>query len=374
VSAKASVVCGLVVGLLLLVGLTLTRRPADTPSTDEAAVGASQRPAVGVHSHLLWWGVSEADQERSLDAVADSGATWVRLDLGWCSAQAVGPAGWDRSYLARADRAVDLARARDLQVLMVLWCTPGWANGGQDRTVPPDDPSTYAAAASRLATSFAGRVDAWEVWNEQNSDDFWAGADPARYVALLRLAYPAIKAADPGALVVMGGLMHNDDAWVRAAYEAGAAGWFDVLATHPYSGGRSPDDDRGPLPAGDDLTLPGVADVRAVMVAHGDASVPIWFTEYGWSAHANSLGEPDWSTGVSRRDQARYAVAAVELVAARYPYVRLMVWYNDRARQDAGTHLAGYGLLSRDFAPTPAYRELSHFLHATRPWRVDVAA
>ena len=47
----------------------------------------------------------------------------------------------------------------------------------------------------------------WQVWNEPNLLPFWA-THPwvASYLALLRQAHDAIKAADPGAKVVLGGL------------------------------------------------------------------------------------------------------------------------------------------------------------------------
>ena len=44
-----------------------------------------------------------------------------------------------------------------------------------------------------LAGTLRGQVDAWEIWNEEDTKDFWAGGpQPARYVALLKPAYAAV--------------------------------------------------------------------------------------------------------------------------------------------------------------------------------------
>ena len=38
-------------------------------------------------------------------------------------------------------------------------------------------------------------VDAWELWNEQDESEFFAGGpQPAKYAAMVKSAYPAIKA------------------------------------------------------------------------------------------------------------------------------------------------------------------------------------
>ena len=46
--------------------------------------------------------------------------------------------------------------------------------------MPPSDPSDYARFAGALAKRFAGRVAAWEIWNEEDASLWWAsGPDPA---------------------------------------------------------------------------------------------------------------------------------------------------------------------------------------------------
>jgi hypothetical protein len=210
-------------------------------------------------------------------------------------------------------------------------------------------------------------VAAWEVWNEANQDHFWAGARAADYVALLRVAHPAIKNADPAATVVLAGPSYNDTGWLAEAYAAGAGGRFDVLATHPYLGPadappETPDD-------GNIWTLTHVAAVRELMEDWGDGDLPIWFTEVGWSSHSNDASTPPWQRGVTAARQGDYLVRTLELVRQRFSYVSHVFWYTARDRSDSDIHDNNYGLLTAGLTEKPAYWSLRAHLAVQRPLR-----
>jgi hypothetical protein len=68
-------------------------------------------------------------------------------------------------------------------------------------------------------------VDAWELWNEPDGSEFFAGGpQPARYAAMLKSAYGAIKAVQPGDTVVAGGMVGNDMDFLAALYDHGSGG------------------------------------------------------------------------------------------------------------------------------------------------------
>jgi hypothetical protein len=202
----------------------------------------------------------------------------------------------------------------------------------------------------------------WEVWNEPNSPAFLAGADPAGYVRLLRAAYPAIKAGDPDADVVFGGVEYNDVDWLTRAYDAGAQGYFDVLATHPYQGiADLPPDARD----GTKWTLTHVSQVRRLMVERGDAAKPVWFTEFGWSTHGVRTTK-NWIRGVDEPRQAEYLAATARLVAAEMPYVQRIYWYSDRDTREGDPQYANYGLFRLDLSPKPALAALAGVNAAAR--------
>jgi hypothetical protein len=330
-------------------------QPPPTPPPPQSPIGPL--PSVGTQFHCTWSFYTDADRRAVLDKLAAAGVRWVRIDVGWSSIEVSSKGERNQWYVGMVDRCVDEARARGLKVLVTLWLTPGWANDNNGDRFPPTSPQDYADFARWAAGHWAGRVAAWEVWNEPDPiQPYWRGTTE-EYVALLRAAYPAFKAGDPSSLVVLGAPSSNDHAWISQVYALGGGPGFDVLATHPYQGFA----DAPPEHAGDGhhwwfSALPAV---RQVMVANGDAHKPIWFTEFGWSEHQNWPGVENWQRGVSPEQQADYLVRAVRYTAANYSYVPVMFWYKERSRPGGSDqHLEGYGLLRADLSERPAYSAL----------------
>jgi hypothetical protein len=163
--------------------------------------------------------------------------------------------------------------------------------------------------------------------------------------------------------------MYNDSAYLSQIYANGGKGSFDVVATHPYQGvaDMAPEQPDG----GTREYFTHLPSVRSVMTQNGD-SKPIWFTEWGWSAHDNSLNPPSWARGVSEATQADYAVRAVRYTASNYPYVGVMFWYKERAwnvptplEPWLEQHLEGYGLLRPDRSERPVYAAFKSVLTGT---------
>src|SRR5215203_4858341 len=77
-------------------------------------------------------------------------------------------------------------RRRRIRVAITVEETPAWANRGRGEWVPPDDPADYAGFVGMLARRYAGRVTAWEIWNEPDLPLFWQPRpDPVAYARLL---------------------------------------------------------------------------------------------------------------------------------------------------------------------------------------------
>jgi hypothetical protein len=320
------------------------------------------RPELGSMFHCAWLEYTDSQREAIFDSLEAAGVEWVRIDVGWSSLQETGRGQFSQWYVALVDKCVGMAAARGLNVLGMLFRTPGWANGGQGVQVPPTNVADYAFIANWVANRYRGRVQAWEIWNEPDPAQAswsWSGT-VQQYVQLLKAAYPAVKSGDPNALVVFGGPSSNDDAFIASAYAAGARGAFDVMATHPYQGladapPEQPDD-------GNRWWFTHLPAVRAVMVANGDAAKPIWFTEFGWSSHDNWPGIENWNRGVTEVQQAEYLVRAVNYTRANYPYVANMLWYTERNRSAGKVHYDNYGLLRASLAAKPAYASLKSYI------------
>jgi hypothetical protein len=266
---------------------------------------------------------------------SDLGAGWVRLWGTWEGAQP-SPGTWAADVIGNMNRSVSDAKARGLKVLMVVQRSPGWASGGKGGIHPPTDPSTFGAAMGGLAQRVPG-VDAWELWNEEDETQFWAGgADPEKYAAMVKSAYAAIKSVQPDDTVVTGATTGNNADFIEALYRNGAKGSFDAVGVHTDTACLivGPDasyrDELGRIGR---YTFTGYREVHAVMARHGDGDKPIWMTELGWGTHSTAPGSCDtgmWAgqkpIGVSEEDQARFLTEAYRCLAAD-PFIGAAFWF-----------------------------------------------
>lgn len=259
------------------------------------AVGASQ----------IW--MSPEDAARELDAVAKTGATWLRVHIDWHAIEPVkGEYNW--SY---ADRWINAARDHGLRILGLIVNTPEWARPpGAPLYSPPANADDFRDFVTAVVKRYQVRITDWEIWNEPNLPRFMGFSDlrPKRYVDLLRVAYPAIKLIQPRSTVIAAGLspavgVDSPPNFVNDMYIAGAKGFFDALAMHPYvyPGGIEAD----PFNSWSDI-----ARVHDVMTTHGSGDKKIWMTE---------LGAPTSQTtdeGVTQEEQARQIVAVLAGITA----------------------------------------------------------
>ena len=260
----------------------------------------------------------------------------------------------------QVDKAVQMANARGLKVLGTFWLTPTWASGQTSGRVLPTDVNDYANAIKFAANRWAGQIQAWEVWNEPNASEFLNPVDPAAYTNLLKAAYPAVKAGNPNATVMPGGTMYVDTSFISSVYANGGKNFFDVMAVHPYQGKADLPPDAPDANGAQIQRLTHLDALETLMAANGDATKPIWMTEFGWSTHDNTATTPTWYLGVSEATQAEYLTRSLALIQAKYPQVTNVFWYTSRDLVvDGAYHQNNRGLIRRDFTAKPALTALA---------------
>ncbi len=268
--------------------------PIAPPSASATAID-QRGTTVGVNAQEMY-GFIQAQTDKALDLLKADGVDTIRVLIPWVGVEP-SDGVWNWSAV---DRMVNSANARNMSVIGILNSPPDWAEvpGTPSLGGPPADPAQYAQFASMVATRYAGKVAAYEVWNEPNYYKFWQPTpDAAAYTQLLKVAYTAIKAADPNAVVVAGGIAAAPDTGTQAVdsvrfvtemYEAGAAGYFDALSFHPYSMSLFSD---GASVAGSPLMMAN--QIHDVMVAYGDGNKKIW-------ARPSTACRPTWSPRLAR--------------------------------------------------------------------------
>jgi hypothetical protein len=197
-------------------------------------------------------------------------------------------------------------------------------------------------------------VSAWQVWNEPNLRAHWPHPSARRYVDLLRTTARAIRATDPAATIVLGGVPDTRRGvrvrpYLQALYrQPGFTELFDVMALHPY--------------ARDVVGVEEVVEqVRSIMRRHGDRDREIWITEIGWAT-----GGPTSSRfRVSATAQAERLRDAYDMFIAERRRWRLtrVFWFSLRDR-DLNTAEQNWfgphtGLFYRSGYAKPAWEELT---------------
>jgi len=226
-----------------------------------------------------------------LSAARAAGATHGRIDFPWDAVQPHGPQ--DHRY-DWTDKAVTALVTQGITPAPMLGYSAPWAAYLPGNTKsPPRNIAQYAAFAQLMVQRYAPGgsfwrkhpdlpylpVTRWEVWNEPNLPRmFWqTGRGPDAYARMYLATRAAIKAIDPNAKVIVGGMNSDDIPFVADMYTSHPElhGQVDGLAIHPYAS-----------------TVEGVFKAvrgfRAVLDAEGEANVPMEVTEVGWQRQGNT--------------------------------------------------------------------------------------
>ncbi|SHW41169.1 beta-galactosidase [Mycobacteroides abscessus subsp. abscessus] len=346
------------VGVAGLIFASVGTGPGPVPYLLSAAITESNTTVGFADSDII--GMSTADINKTLDEMQSLGVQNVRILLPWNNIEPA-PGYWNWSTV---DTLVNAAADRNMGILGVLNATPAWAvpAGAPAVASPPADNTQYAQFVSAVAERYAGKVSAYEVWNEPNAAPSWYPTpDPAAYTRLLQAAYPAIKAADPDATVIGGvvgwvtdtpGLAINAASYVQGMYDNGAQGCFDALSFHPYQyqvpfGNGTP---YGPI-----APINQLATIHQEMVAAGDGSKQIWATEYG---------EP--TSVVDNNTQAAFISNFLNSWSS-VNYTGPMFIYTTRDRNTGSTSDQDtLGVFQTDWTPKPAANVIAQWT-ATHP-------
>jgi len=327
---------------------------AGTDAANATVYGISDPPLINQSASV---------QVEQLKAMKAMGVTSVRLEANWYWGQPNGPGTFDWGPL---DQVVASIREVGLSADLIIDGCPPWAAvpGAEDtQYAQPASAAEFAAWARAVAARFGPEgVAYFEIWNEPNVADFWQPEpDPAAYTADLIAAYAAIKAADPTAVVLSGGLAPADNdgtdydprTFLEDMYADGAKGSFDALGFHPYSYPDSPDTETSW--SGWSMMSDTSPSLRSIMAANGDSAKKIWITEYGApTSGPNSVGETGQSTDLV---QAISQVRTLDWIGSFYIYT-----WSDVSGQPADQN--GFGLLTDENTQKPAYSAVAAALAA----------
>lgn len=176
---------------------------------------------LGVCAHLTY---DEFDAlEQTLAAAKAAGMRSVRTDFNFIQIKLPAEEGAAFDF-ARFEKVVSAAARFDIEILPVIHELPEGVKGGVR-----ENEALWRRLVREVVRHFRGRIPAWEVWNEENIRTPSKPYEPTDYFFILRTAAEEIRAADPAAKVVLGGLSHTDTAYVEELYALGAKPYVDIL-------------------------------------------------------------------------------------------------------------------------------------------------
>jgi Cellulase (glycosyl hydrolase family 5) len=348
-----------------------------------ACVAASALSATSVAANRMWVGFHDdpvlrfdGGRQEALDRARQNGATIVRTLVEWHRVAPTRPANprdpFDPAYrFDDLDEFVRNAQQRDMEVLITLWGTPPWANGGRKPQFMPRRWSDFQAFAQAVASRYSGRfagypsVGHYGIWNESNLGTFLQPqfnnkgkiVSPTLYARLAAAGIAGIKAGNGRALIAIGETSSNGrdrkrpgltDTVAPATFMKGVARAnkrlkFAAWAQHPY-----------PFPVSQKptqkLRYPNVGLTslkrfeKDLDKAFGRKNIPVWITEYG---HETKPGEPK---GVTESVQASYVRQALT-IARKDQRVQMFVWF---VMQDSQGSLWQSGIYRADGSAKPS--------------------
>jgi hypothetical protein len=350
----------LTAGVIIIVRVGSSHGPGVTSGGTGATRGNSI-PIVGIADNGLL-GQSAKTQAAQFSAMKSIGITSVRVDANWRLVQPTGPSDFNWAAL---DQEVKSIRSAGMSVDLIVDGCPSWAaipDARNDMFAQPESSAQFAIWAAEVAARYRNMgVKYFEIWNEPNINEFWRPRpDPTAYTADLVAAYASIKAVDPAAIVISGGLAPASDngvnytpvTFVTDMYLDGAKGSFDYLGDHPYSYPLLPDTyNPGSQWSEMDETNPSI---RSIMIANGDSSKKIWITEFG----EPTTGRP----GVSPTAQSETLTEAL-VYASKKDWIAAFYIYSWRDSSATPTRSSSFGLESFNGNPKPAFYAVSAALH-----------
>lgn len=285
---------------------------------------------------------------RDLDLIAAAGFGWVRMDFSWAAVER--RAG--EYEFGPYDALVEGLAARGLRAIFIL----DYSNPlhERDRSVRTEDGRrAFARFAGEAARRYRGRGLRWELWNEPNLEQFWKPQPSADdYAALVRAAAPAIRAADPDAVVVAPASSGFPWEFLERIFELGVLADLDEVSVHPY---------RSQPP---ETVVADYRRLRALIARRlppGKATPALLSGEWGYS-------NTHWGTTIAPERQGAYL--ARQFLTNIAEGIALSIWYdwaNDGPDPKETEH--NFGTVTLDRRPKPAYeaaRALTETLGASR--------
>ncbi len=332
---------------------------------------------IGIQLHL-----QSSDQTELFAHLSALNVSWVKVQLSWKLYQPE-PDRYDDFWFDALDAFVATANQQKINVLISVAKAPEWSRPTTEEDGPPSEVAHFEAFMTLIGERYAGKVAAYELWNEPNLGREWRGfpIDPDHLAQLTAAGIVGLRQADEQALVISAapaptgindGISAVDDRrYFQGMVDAGIPSMVDGMGVHPY-GWANPPASRlaNPDPAAFShnnhpsfFFFETMTDYQAILAENGIDDTQLWATEFGWASFEGfDAPLPEgmaFSGELSESMQAAYILSAFE-TAGEWNFAGPFFLWNLNFAPILGTKFAesGYSILRPDGSPRPAYLAL----------------
>jgi len=251
--------------------------------------------------------ISIATFKTWLPAMKAAGIRRVRSDFLMSEIQATQGVWTFTKY----DDLINTAASYDIEILPIaeLYGMPAWAVGGGTPGFLHPITSIYQEFVRKIAERYKGMVYYIQLGNEPNATQYWpvstgvpapspAGPSAAEYVPYVQAGYIGAKTGNPEIKVITAGLLSSITSggngigtyiYLKAMYDAGVKGYYDLLGAHGY----------GLKPFDNPLTTDAYQDSKQMLISYRQMQIdygdeaPMALTEWGWPTHSGAVVTQD---------------------------------------------------------------------------------
>lgn len=327
---------------------------------------------------------------------------WIKQQVRWeVMEEAQGNIDW-----TILDIVIPEAHRKGVNVMLSIVTAPDWARqpgANLSKHGPPADPQTYVnfvtAILDRYLEEYPGTIGAIEVWNEMNIDREWAsinGLSTREYIALLSATHEAVKAIEPGIIIISGALSPtgiddgigavDDFRYMDNLLANGMLNYADCVGAHHNGyniGPLVPWDEASRDPEAATARFRGPFDnphhswsmystfttyANKIQLAGGTQRLCV--TEFGWAVAEDLDGFPrgfEFAQDNTLQEQSDYFIEAVEWFEDSGIVWLAWVWnlnYGAQAGFDSNNDNVPYSILRPESIPAPAWGALSEYRQA----------
>ncbi len=305
-------------------------------------------------------------------AIHTSYSSWLRVIVNWNQVEPEERS--PRSYRwGTVDQAFAAARDSCMNILAIVERTPQWARQYPGLEIIREDKlDAFAEFMAALATRYGGNgtngmvVTHFELYNEPDRRFSWGDArtgetpGPVRYAEMLKKVYPAVKAANPAAQIVLGGLAYDlftshgggfVESFLDDVLAAGGGPYFDYMNFHCYP---FPNVCRTHAARQSSGLIEKNATLNAKLQAH-QLTKPLMITEIGWHRESDDEFAPS-----NDELQARKMVQL--LTQSRALDAKVIIWWMLNDPRPLYPHDSGLYSKAPEVTARPVLRVYRHFI------------